>query len=60
MILKNYGTQCAITGIDIPQLLMASHIIPWSDKAHKQYRLNHCNGICPIATSSPIIVTMFL
>ncbi len=46
MILANYGGRCALTGIDIPQLLLASHIIPWSDKTHKQDRLNPCNGIC--------------
>ena len=46
MILTNYGGRCALTGIDIPQLLLASHIIPWSDKTHKQERLNPCNGIC--------------
>ena len=46
MILANYGGRCALTGIDIPQLLLASHIIPWSDKTHKQERLNPCNGIC--------------
>jgi len=46
MILANYGGRCALTGIDIPQLLLASHIIPWSDKTHKHDRLNPCNGIC--------------
>lgn len=46
MILANYGGRCALTGIDIPQLLLASHIIPWAEKAHKQDRLNPCNGIC--------------
>lgn len=46
MILANYGGHCALTGIDIPQLLLASHIIPWSDKSHKQDRLNPENGIC--------------
>ena len=46
MILANYGSRCALTGIDIPQLLLASHIIPWSDKSHKRERLNPCNGIC--------------
>ena len=46
MILANYGGRCALTGIDIPQLLLASHIIPWSDKSHKKDRLNPCNGIC--------------
>jgi len=46
MILANYGGRCALTGIDVPQLLLASHIIPWSDKTHKHDRLNPCNGIC--------------
>ena len=46
MILANYGSRCALTGIDIPQLLLASHIIPWADKSHKRDRLNPENGIC--------------
>lgn len=46
MILANYGCCCAITGIEIPQLLLASHIIPWADKSHKKERLNPENGIC--------------
>lgn len=46
MILNNYGGRCALTGINIPQLLLASHIIPWADKTHKKERLNPCNGIC--------------
>ena len=46
MILLNYGSRCALTGIGIPQLLFASHIIPWADKTHKKDRLNPCNGIC--------------
>ena len=46
MILANYNNRCAITGIDIPQLLLASHIIPWADKSHKKDRLNPENGIC--------------
>lgn len=46
MILTNYEGKCAVTGIDIPQLLLASHIIPWKDKSYKKERLNPCNGIC--------------
>lgn len=46
MILANYGGRCALTGIDIPQLLLASHIIPWADKSHKKDRLNPRNDIC--------------
>jgi putative restriction endonuclease len=44
MVLANYNRQCAITGIDIPDLLFASHIIPWA--ANEQERLNPENGIC--------------
>jgi putative restriction endonuclease len=44
MILANYNTNCAITGIDIPELLLASHIVPWSTNENE--RLNPENGIC--------------
>jgi putative restriction endonuclease len=44
MVLANYNRQCAITGIDIPDLLVASHIMPWS--ANEKERLNPENGIC--------------
>lgn len=46
MILANYGSRCALMGIDMPQLLLASHIIPWSDTKNKQERQNPCNGTC--------------
>lgn len=44
MILASYDYTCAITGINTPGLLNASHIIPWS-KNDKE-RLNPRNGIC--------------
>jgi putative restriction endonuclease len=44
MILANYEGRCAITGIDISQMLFASHIIPWSQDIGN--RLNPTNGIC--------------
>lgn len=44
IVLANYESKCAITGIDIPQLLTASHIIPWSKD--EEHRLNPENGIC--------------
>jgi len=44
IILSTYKTKCAISGIDIPQLLIASHIIPWSH--NEKERLNPSNGIC--------------
>lgn len=44
MILANYENKCAISGIDIPELLIASHIIPWN--ADINNRLNPENGVC--------------
>ena len=45
MILQNYENKCAITGINVPDLLIASHIIPWADSTAEQ-RLTPENGIC--------------
>ena len=40
--------RCYITGIPIPEVLRASHIIPWSeDEAN---RMNPANGLCLSAT----------
>lgn len=44
IVVANYSGKCAITGIDIPELLFASHIIPWSKNEYE--RLNPENGIC--------------
>jgi putative restriction endonuclease len=44
MILKTYRSTCAISGIDVPDLLVAGHIVPWAENA--QERLNPENGIC--------------
>lgn len=44
IILANYNSTCALSGIDIPELLIASHIMPWAD--NKEERLNPDNGIC--------------
>ncbi len=44
IVIANYSGRCAITGIDIPNLLLASHIIPWSK--NEKERLNPENGIC--------------
>jgi putative restriction endonuclease len=43
-ILASYNEKCCITGIQIPTLLVASHIIPWSK--NKEQRLNPRNGLC--------------
>lgn len=48
IVLTNYSNQCAITGIKIPELLIASHIKPWSKDEGQ--RLNPANGICLSAT----------
>jgi predicted restriction endonuclease len=43
-VLSAYEFRCCITGLSIPQLLIASHIVPWrNDKAN---RLNPRNGLC--------------
>lgn len=47
-ILKNYTYKCAITGLNIPEVLRASHITRWSED--KKNRLNPSNGICLSAT----------
>lgn len=44
MVLSNYQSTCAITGINIPTFLIASHIIPWA--SNKAERLNPENGLC--------------
>ncbi len=44
IILSSYSGRCAVSGINIPELLNASHIIPWSK--NEQERLNPENGIC--------------
>lgn len=44
IVLANYSGKCAITGVDISELLIASHIIPWSQ--NEKERLNPENGIC--------------
>lgn len=43
-VLASYDNKCCITGIDIPSLLVASHIIPWSIDSNN--RVNPHNGIC--------------
>lgn len=43
-ILGIYDSKCCITGLAIPKLLVASHIVPWADDAKN--RLNPENGLC--------------
>lgn len=44
VILSSYNRKCCITGLNIPDFLVASHIIPW--KSDKDNRLNPQNGLC--------------
>ncbi len=43
-VLSAYQFRCCITGMAIPQLLVASHIVPW--QADAANRLNPRNGLC--------------
>lgn len=48
ILLDIYESRCCLTGIDVPDVLRASHIIPWSES--KNTRLNPENGLCLSAT----------
>lgn len=43
-ILASYNLKCCITGLAIPDFLVASHIIPWAKDENN--RLNPRNGVC--------------
>jgi putative restriction endonuclease len=43
-VLSSYYYRCCITGLSIPDFLVASHILPWSK--NKSHRLNPRNGLC--------------
>lgn len=43
-ILASYNLKCCITQISIPELLIASHIVPWAKDENN--RLNPHNGLC--------------
>jgi hypothetical protein len=43
-VLNSYDFRCAISGIALPELLTASHIIPWSDSVER--RADPTNGLC--------------
>lgn len=48
MVLHNFGNKCCVTGLNVPQVLQASHIVAWaSDKTN---RMNPENGLCLSAT----------
>ena len=43
-VLAAYESRFCVTGINLPQLLIASHILPWS--GHPEHRANPRNGLC--------------
>ena len=43
-ILSSYNLKCCITGLSIPDFLVASHIVPWA--IDEKNRLNPHNGLC--------------
>ncbi|MBD0777996.1 HNH endonuclease [Maribacter sp. ANRC-HE7] len=43
-ILSTYNSKCCITGLSIPDFLVASHIKPWSKD--RENRTNPHNGLC--------------
>lgn len=47
-ILSSYEETCCITGLKIPECLIASHIVPWSEE--EKYRTDPTNGLCLSST----------
>ena len=45
-VLSAYENHCCITGISIPDLLIASHIKPWKDSDDAKEKANPRNGLC--------------
>ncbi|MBW1995196.1 MAG: HNH endonuclease [Deltaproteobacteria bacterium] len=43
-VLTAYGVRCCISGLPVPDLLIASHILPWSQ--FPKHRVNPRNGLC--------------
>jgi putative restriction endonuclease len=43
-VLASYNATCCISGLRHEKLVIASHIVPWSEDAHN--RLNPQNGLC--------------
>ena len=48
ILMNIYSYKCCLTGLDVPEILRASHIIPWAE--NKENRLNPENGLCLSAT----------
>ncbi|QBG48145.1 HNH endonuclease [Verrucomicrobia bacterium S94] len=48
MILEQYNHECCITGLNVPEVLRASHIVGWAED--EKVRMNPDNGLCLSAT----------
>jgi putative restriction endonuclease len=48
IVMRNYGGACCVTGIDVPEVNRASHIIPWS--VGPKTRMDPRNGLYLSAT----------
>jgi len=48
MLLATYETKCCVSGLNIPEVLRASHIVAWADD--EDNRMNPTNGLCLSAT----------
>jgi HNH endonuclease len=44
VVLAAYDWRCCVTGNSVPELLISSHILPWSE--FPKERLNPSNGLC--------------
>lgn len=44
VIMTSYASKCCVCGMPIPELLIASHIVPWRDD--ENLRVNPHNGLC--------------
>ena len=52
-VLSSYESRCCITGIAVPECLVACHIIPWGEGA--RLRADPRNGLCLSATFHRLI-----
>lgn len=48
IVLTNYENKCCVTGLNVPETLIASHIVAW--KENKAHRMDPENGLCLRAT----------
>jgi putative restriction endonuclease len=47
-VMSSYNARCCVTGLPIPECLVAGHIIPWS--VDERRRADPTNGVCLSAT----------